>query len=130
MAARQTDTCPCRSAKDAKAYADCCEPYHSGRAIPATAEALMRSRYSAYVRADARYLQASWHHSTRPASVGLVMGQVWTGLKIVAAHEAGDEATVEFVARSTAGGRAQKLHEVSRFKRELGRWLYVDGLIL
>lgn len=130
MAGPSSDTCPCRSAKDAKPYAECCEPYHAGRAVPPTAEALMRSRYSAYARGDAHYIQATWHHSKRPASAGLVMGQVWTGLKIVATHEAGDEATVEFVARSTVGGRPQKLHEVSRFKRELGRWVYVEGLIL
>ena len=38
-----------------------------------------------------------------------------------------DHATVEFVARSKLGGRAQRLHETSRFVREDGRWFYVDG---
>lgn len=122
-----TDACPCGGGD----YAQCCGPFHSGTAAP-TAEALMRSRYSAFVRGDAAYLIASWHPSTRPASLQLDSGQRWLGLE-VKRHEitGADSALVEFVARSRqGGGRAQRLHEISRFVREEGRWFYVDGDLL
>lgn len=91
----------------------------------------MRSRYSAYVLKLEDYLLATWHESTRPASLGLHSPQAamtWLGLTIKRDEEHGDEAVVEFVARSrVGGGSAQRLHEVSRFRREAGRWFYVDG---
>ena len=90
----------------------------------------MRSRYSAFVLRDASYLLASWHTSTRPATLVLddTPAQKWIGLQI-RAQEAldADHATVEFVARYRVGGRAQRLHETSRFVRENGLWFYVDG---
>ena len=121
--------CPCRGENDARTYEECCGPYHAGTAQPLSAEVLMRSRYSAFARGDARYLLATWHPATRPAQLQLLMGEQWTGLKIRAAHESGEEATVEFVARSRRGGTPHTLHEVSRFTRLLGRWYYVDGVI-
>jgi SEC-C motif-containing protein len=96
----------------------------------ATAEALMRSRYSAYVLGLEPYLLASWHASTRPAALNLAdeSGTKWLGLG-VKRHQQQDEthAIVEFVARYRVAGRGQRLHEVSRFVREDGRWYYVDG---
>jgi len=91
----------------------------------------MRSRYSAYVLGLEDYLLATWHASTRPAALDLGTGPAakWLGLDVKARTAAGDAATVEFVARCRVGGRAQRLHEVSRFVREDGRWFYVDGLI-
>lgn len=89
----------------------------------------MRSRYSAFVRGDEAYLLASWHPTTRPAALDLDAAQRWLGLE-VKRHEitGADSALVEFVARSRqGGGRAQRLHEISRFVREDGRWFYVDG---
>jgi SEC-C motif-containing protein len=89
----------------------------------------MRSRYSAFVLGRAEYLLATWHPSTRPASLGLeaLATRRWLGLKVLA-HEPGvDEARVEFVARFKEGGRATRQHERSRFLREDGRWYYVDG---
>ena len=91
----------------------------------------MRSRYSAYVLGLEDYLLATWHASTRPAALNLGDGTPpkWLGLE-VKAHTAGDDgATVEFVARCRVGGRAQRMHELSRFLREDGRWFYVDGVI-
>jgi SEC-C motif domain protein len=118
--------CPCASGKQ---YADCCGRFHAGSAAP-TAEALMRSRYSAYVRADEAYLLATWHASTRPAQLDLAADADtrWLGLAIKRHAATGaDQAVVEFVARYKIGGRAHRLHEVSRFVREDGRWYYVDG---
>lgn len=91
----------------------------------------MRSRYSAYVLGLEGYLLATWHASTRPAALDLAAGPgaKWLGLEIKARTETGDAATVEFVARCRVGGRAQRMHEISRFVREDGRWYYVDGEI-
>ncbi|MGL6289818.1 MAG: YchJ family protein, partial [Silanimonas sp.] len=104
----------------------------SGAPWPATAEALMRSRYEAFVRGDVEHLLATWHPSTRPAPETLAPepGTRWLGLDVKRAVEDGDAATVEFVARFKVGGRpAVRLHEISRFVREDGRWLYVDGVL-
>jgi SEC-C motif domain protein len=87
----------------------------------------MRSRYSAYVLDKADYVLATWHPSTRPPSMGLVPGVKWLGLELRRHVPDGDRAVVEFVARNKLGGRAQRLHETSRFVREGGRWYYVDG---
>jgi SEC-C motif-containing protein len=90
----------------------------------------MRSRYSAYVHRLETYLLATWHPSTRP-SPQLFDGADnprWLGLEIKRHEMTGtDSAIVEFVARYKVGGRAHRLHEISRFVREDGRWLYVDG---
>lgn len=93
----------------------------------------MRSRYSAYVLRLDDYLQASWHPSTRPLNLDLAEddGTKWLGLEIKR-HQLQDEnhATVEFVARYRIDGRGHRLHEISRFVREDGRWFYVDGDII
>ena len=91
----------------------------------------MRSRYSAYVLGLEDYLLATWHGSTRPAALnlGVEAPEKWLGLEVRAHAASDDTATVEFVARCRVGGRAQRLHEVSRFVREDGRWYYVDGML-
>jgi len=75
------------------------------------------------------YLLATWHPGTRPSTLEPnPEGLRWLGLDV--RHHTvqdTDHATVEFVARSKLGGRAQRLHETSRFVREDGRWFYVDG---
>ena len=112
-------------------YATCCAPLHQGGAA-ATAEALMRSRYSAFVLGLAEYLLVTWHPSTQPRQLVLDADVKWLGLTVKTQQTTGrDTATVEFVARSRAGGApAQRLHEVSRFVREGGRWFYLDGDVL
>lgn len=90
----------------------------------------MRSRYTAFVRELGDYLRETWHPSTRPAAaLTFEPGLRWLGLTVKQVRELpGRRATVEFVARSKAGGRpAQRLHETSRFVHEHGRWFYVDG---
>lgn len=123
------NACPCGARRD---YAACCGRYHAGEAAP-DAEALMRARYSAFVRGDADYLRASWHPGTCPADLGLdtpgAPRTAWLGLAVKRHHATGpDTAEVEFVARyRVGGGRAVRLHERSRFVCREGRWLYVDG---
>ncbi|QVQ26892.1 YchJ family protein [Achromobacter deleyi] len=120
--------CPCGGAL---AYPDCCGRWHDGPlAMQApTAEALMRSRYSAFVLEKLPYLLATWHPSTRPASLEPNPADLkWLGLEVkAAAAQDADHATVEFVARSRQAGRASRMHEISRFVREGGQWFYVDG---
>ena len=89
----------------------------------------MRSRYAAFALALHGYLLATWQASTRPAGLEPPEPDLrWLGLDVkrVAMQDA-DHGTVEFVARSKLGGRAHRLHETSRFVRENGQWLYVDG---
>lgn len=116
--------CPCGTTD----YAACCGRYHAGAAAP-DAAALMRSRYSAYVLKLEAYLLATWHHTTRPAALDLAADNAkWLGLELKKhLPESADCTTVEFVARYKTGGRAHRLHEISRFTREEGKWFYVDG---
>jgi len=118
--------CPCDSGRP---YAACCAAWHAGLAQGVhapTPEALMRSRYSAYVLGLIDYLLATWHPSTAPGELELPPLK-WLGLELRHAEQAGDAGVVEFVARWRDGGRAQRLHETSRFVREAGRWYYIDG---
>ena len=121
--------CPCGSGER---YGDCCGLYHSRRALPPTAEALMRSRYSAYVLGDAKYLYRSWDEQTRPSLQSLrAMPRVsWLGLSVTCTEAGGpedDSGVVAFVARYMEGGRVVEVAETSRFRRVRGRWVYVDG---
>jgi SEC-C motif domain protein len=129
MSTLPLSACPCRLPDTRPRYADCCGRFHTGEAMAPDAEALMRSRYSAYVLSLTDYLLATWHPSTRPATLEPdPAGLKWLGLEVrrhVVADA--DHASVEFVARSKLGGRAHRLHEFSRFVREDGRWYYVDG---
>jgi len=116
--------CPCGGAD----YATCCGRYHNGVPAP-DAASLMRSRYSAYALKLEPYLLATWHPGTRPAALDLAADNTkWLGLE-VKSHlcASADRATVEFVARYKTGGRAGRLHEVSRFVSEEGHWYYLDA---
>ena len=89
----------------------------------------MRSRYVAHVVGDVDYLLASWDPQTRPSVLDMD-GTIWTGLSIVRTAAGGaedDRGVVEFIANCEVAGRAEQLHEVSRFRRCAGRWVYVDG---
>ncbi|HEX5806758.1 MAG TPA: YchJ family metal-binding protein [Macromonas sp.] len=123
--------CPCGRCDNRRRplrWADCCGPYVLGDALAPDAEALMRSRYSAFVRERVDHLLATWHPSTRPAELTLEPGVKWLGLEVRQHRRIDvDHAEVEFVARSRVTGRGQRLHERSRFVREEGRWYYVDG---
>ncbi|NUY03499.1 YchJ family protein [Paraburkholderia youngii] len=134
--------CPCGGAAPAarggtptKAprFAQCCGRYIDGGEAAPHALELMRSRYSAYVLGATDYLRATWDPSTRPADLDVDPtapdAPRWLGLQIKAFAESdADHATVEFIARYKVGGRAHRLHELSRFLRgDDGRWRYVDG---
>lgn len=119
--------CPCGSGRG---YDACCAPFHRGTALPASAEELMRSRYSAFVKGLASYLLHTWHPATQPPSLQLDERIEWTGLEVLAAQAGGPEdrrGMVEFVAHFTRDGQPGSLHEISRFRRQGDTWLYVRG---
>lgn len=120
--------CPCGRGQ---AYAACCGRYHAGplHLQAPDPESLMRSRYSAFVLDLREYLLDTWHPDHRPATLEPPEpGLRWLGLEVKHAALLGpDQGEVRFVARSKLGGRAHRLHEVSRFERIDGRWYYLDG---
>ncbi|MFE0679021.1 YchJ family protein [Streptomyces sp. NPDC058867] len=115
--------CPCGLGGP---YERCCGRYHSGAGAAPTAEALMRSRYSAFVRGDAAYLLRTWHPRTRPARLELDPGMRWTGL-VILGTEAGSAFHSAGVVEFRASYRGGSLHERSRFELVEGAWVYVDG---
>ena len=124
-------TCPCGTGL---AYAACCGVFHD--ALPAggptapTAEALMRSRFSAFALGLTDYLLATWHPSTRPADLEIDPATSWTRLRILdrTGGAPGDATgTVTFRAHFTHDGERGAQAETSRFVRDDGRWVYLDG---
>ncbi|SDT19202.1 YchJ family protein [Microterricola viridarii] len=119
------DRCPCLSGET---YGACCGRLHRGQADAATAEALMRSRFSAFAVGDADYLLRSWHTSTRPAALELDDYLRWYRLDIEGTSGGGlldAEGAVEFIAYYRGPDGRGSQHESSRFVREGGRWVYL-----
>ena len=111
-------------------YRLCCGRFHSGESEAATAEQLMRSRYAAFALLDGPYLLRTHHPSTAPASLPLDPDMEWRRLDILSTSGGGPfdtQGTVEFKAYYRHGSERGVLHENSRFIRDNGRWLYVDG---
>ncbi|MFM8511425.1 MAG: YchJ family protein [Betaproteobacteria bacterium] len=129
MSTAQT-ACPCDSGLPLQA---CCGRWHEGpqHLQAPDAPALMRSRYSAYALGRWAYILDTWHPSTRPATLEpLPEGLKWLGLQVKRTEVTGPtSAEVEFVARSKLAGQAHRMHELSRFVLEAGRWWYVDGQV-
>lgn len=121
--------CPCGSGQP---YGQCCGPLLAGIRQAATAETLMRSRYTAYCAGDNAYVLRTWHPSTRPPALDTADQPQWCGLSIIRTAEGGqddDRGVVEFVASALVDKRVCPFREASRFVRENGVWLYVDGEI-
>ena len=89
----------------------------------------MRSRYAAFSTGNEAYLLKSWHPSKRPETLNLAEQRniKWVDLKVIDHQSQNDHAEVEFITKYKLNGKAEKIHERSRFVREQGRWLYVDG---
>ncbi|ANW63063.1 MULTISPECIES: YchJ family protein [Mycolicibacterium] len=121
-----TDPCPCGSGE---AFGACCQAFHHGE-LPATAEQLMRSRYSAYAVGNMDYIWATWDPGTRPAGTMPDAVLPWVRLEIVDTQAGGpddDRGVVEYRAFYRDGEGSSVLHERSTFTRRAGRWFYVDG---
>ena len=122
--------CPCDSGAR---YEQCCALFHSGEKIPLTAEALMRSRFSAYYLHNEAYLLATWDSSQRPAAIDFSDEQtVWLKLDIIGTKKGGikdHKATVTFNAHYLFDGEEWIMNETSRFNKTDNRWFYLDGTV-
>ncbi|MCV6588983.1 MAG: YchJ family metal-binding protein [Marinobacterium sp.] len=124
--------CPCGSSKP---FSFCCEPAVEGYKPASTAEALMRSRYTAFALGQVDYLINTTAERYRNPDDAVILSEqiqatTWTGLEIIMTEQgkAEDETgIVEFIASFEAAGEAAQLHEKSNFRRENGHWVYVDG---
>lgn len=122
--------CYCGSALS---YLDCCQPFHHHLAVPTTPEALMRSRYSAYRLANIAYIQETMQGKAAYQFDPIVAKQwaeqvIWIGLNVVGASmNTPIEGQVEFIAHFFDEKMYHRMHEISLFKYDKGRWYYVDG---
>lgn len=122
--------CPCGSGRELD---ECCGPILAGTPAP-TPEALMRSRYSAFVLGRMDHIERTHAPEIRddfnPAEAERTMAEVeWLGLDVRQASESGDRGTVEFAIRFRRDGQELTQHEVSAFRREEGQWLYEGGQV-
>jgi SEC-C motif domain protein len=124
------ENCPCGSNKT---YAECCGIFISGQMLPPTPETLMRSRYTAYTKADIAYIQNTM---MAPANLDFDPEEAeawanyvkWLGLQVLAASQDGDKGSVEFMAHFSHDNNKQVLHEISEFLRVGQKWFYVNGV--
>lgn len=136
--------CPCGSAKE---FSACCYPYISGSDQAPNAEALMRSRYSAYASKHFQYVANTYatsaqchdlfeglEHSQTPISVEDIKASSehtrWCKLEVLDSSATGLQAEVEFIAYYQLEKQFYAMHERSRFVKADGKWLYVDGQML
>ena len=130
-----TDLCSCDSGKN---YQYCCAPYHKGIDFPKTAEQLIRSRYTAYIKKLVNYLVETTHPDKRSPSLETdirqsVKSTLWLRLTIHGtSHGLNSDkiGKVEFQADYQHNEERTTLHEISRFKRYKGHWVYFDGKII
>jgi SEC-C motif-containing protein len=128
----ESNPCPCGSGLSLHA---CCKPLIDGTAKAPTAEALMRSRYTAYTLHDIDYLASTLHGAElrdfdKDATAKWARNSTWMGLEILrtsAGYPNDKEGTVEFKARYERDGVIQEHHEVSLFRKIDGKWLYSGG---
>lgn len=122
-------SCPCGSGKN---FEECCGRFIEGDDVPATPEELMRSRYSAFVVKDFEYLFETTDPQTRnlfdhKANEIWAQSVTFTALEIVSTSEEGTKGKVEFKAHFLEKGSAKTHHEMSRFRKSKGFWLFRDG---
>ena len=125
-----TNLCPCGSNLK---YAICCGKFHKGKLNAPTAEALMRSRFSAYVLDNPQYVFRTWDVDTRPTLQSLREGKTdnFISLNVLSTTDGSlkdNEGTVEFVATYKIGDEVFEHHENSAFRRIKNRWVYVDAI--
>lgn len=128
----RADECPCGSDK---IYDQCCEPLIKGKKIAKTAEQLMRSRYSAYVKKEISYLRFSLDPKQQVNFNEIAVSRwannaVWNKLqiiKIIKGTEHDSEGKVEFVAWYLENGSKKIHHEISLFRKISGVWYYIAG---
>jgi SEC-C motif-containing protein len=126
------NTCPCGTELT---YEECCGPIIDGTQNASSAEQLMRSRYTAYAKQDIGYILSSLHPKHREGfdekgTRQWAKNSQWQNLEIVNTSGGGEDDTegfVEFIATYTEGGAKKEHHEVASFKKDDGKWYFVDG---
>ena len=124
-----TYTCPCFSGK---AYFDCCELVHNGKITDASAEQVMRARYTAFCYHNVGYIASTIHPRKRGFNDTFHLSRAvkktrWIGLKVIN-HQAGDEVSyVEFIAYRIEKDQIEQQHERSKFVYVKNKWFYLDG---
>jgi SEC-C motif-containing protein len=126
-------TCPCGFNKS---YETCCGVFHSVKANAPTAEALMRSRYSAFAKNEILYLKATtWppnqKHFDEAGYSSRAKESFWLGLQILDSEygkENDTKGTVTFIAKSMISGEVKEQREKSLFKKKNGVWFYVKAV--
>lgn len=129
------EKCPCNSGKS---YNTCCKKLIQGEKKAVTAEELMRSRYSAYAKAEVDYILSSTHPDQRDANDRAEIkkwaeNSEWHGLEIIKCEQGGkddEEGTVEFIARYTDNGVSMDHHELAEFRKLKDDWYFYDGNLL
>lgn len=129
------DLCPCGSNLD---YNSCCGPVIAGTRAADTAEQLMRSRYSAYVKKEIPYILASLHPDFRAdydekSSRAWAENAEWHGITIMNTTKGGtgdSEGEVEFAVSYTERGMKQEHHEKASFRKKDGAWFFTEGKTL
>jgi SEC-C motif-containing protein len=124
--------CPCGSEHE---YSDCCQPVIKGDRVAATAEALMRARYTAYSQVEMDFLQTTVHPDYRQdedsdGARDWAENSEWHGLEIITTTAGGQDdevGEVEFVASYTYAGENKQYHEVAEFRRSEGVWMFTEG---
>ena len=125
--------CPCGSQKS---YTSCCQPFISGEQIPTTPEALMRSRYTAYTKANIDYIKASMRGKAlmdfqEKEALQWAKRVNWIKLHLIqSSMDQADKAYVHFEASFVDGTRLSTIHEKSKFIQDQGRWYYIEGELL
>ncbi|HIW35805.1 MAG TPA: YchJ family protein [Candidatus Treponema faecavium] len=135
MSTENTELCPCGSGKP---YSSCCYPIIQGTVLAPTAEALMRARYTAYVKHEIDFIIDTCEHAEgineidRNATIAWSNESVWQGLKILRTEKGTEndtEGVVEFEATYTRKGLRDVHHETGSFKKIDGKWLYSVGVL-
>jgi SEC-C motif-containing protein len=115
------------------AYEECCGLYHSGEKYAPTAEALMRSRFTAFAMKDQAYILETWDPTKRPLRVDFPNDAIkWKRLEVVEKKKGGNKdvkGIVEFKAYYVLDNDEYVVNEISRFRKEHGRWHYLDGTV-
>jgi SEC-C motif-containing protein len=128
-------TCHCGSGRP---FAECCQPILLNERLAATAEELMRARYTAYVTDRIDFLGASLHPERRPeydeaATRRWARQSEWLSLEMVSSEAGGpadERGSVEFVASYREKGVVHQHHEVSEFRKLDGRWFFTEGRLV
>ena len=127
--------CPCGSDTP---YKQCCAPIIKGKVLAPTAEALMRSRYSAYATGEIEHLGNTLDSRGRDSFDADSARQwaesaEWKSLEIVAVERGGEDdedGVVEFIARYVVDEEVMEHHERATFKKSGKRWEFIDGRVI